>query len=432
VTDAAHACRRFRGLRREGPWRDTGRHRDRTIERVPVCAECGRERPARAPRIVAVEREGAGDRRALPDPILRRHAARLLSRARGKASLRAGPLLRAMGGVQGEAVLESLAEQAPLRLVYRMRAGSLHLESVRVLDAARLEEFAHPGAAGRKASVLEEAQRGVARVRRPEALALAELLRADAASRLDERLVRALAALTLLVEDGEVRSARAFSADVLGDSKALASLRPRLERLVGPLERLGVRDMDAMVVLGGAGALDLPGGTVDLGASAFLGLAASDVARASRVRAPAGGVLVVENLAPFQACAARVRGGALLLWSGGFPGPALVHLVRMVGSQGLPVRVWCDLDLGGVRIARVLRRAAPEAWAPVLMDPSTVESASGGRPLSRAQRSEMLHDLELNPDAPLAGTLAALLARDVWIEQETLMGRVGEVVEGRG
>jgi hypothetical protein len=431
MTGSAHVCRRFWNLRREGPWQDVGRLKERSIERVALCAECHRERPARVLRVIAVEREGAGGRHAPPDPLLRRHAERLLSRARGKDSLRAGPLLRAMGGVLGEGVLESLAEHVPIRLVYKNRSGSLHLDAVRVLDAANLEEFARPGAADRRASVLDEARKGTSHIRRPEALALTEILRGDAASRMDERLVRALAGLIRLVEGGAVRSARAFSAEVLGDSKAIASLRPRLERLVGPLERLGVRDMDAMVVFGGAGVLDLPRGTVDLGRSQFMGLAASDVERLSRIQAPPGGLLIVENLAPFQACAARVHGHSplLLLWSAGFPGPALVHLVRQVASQGLPVRVWCDLDLGGIRIARVLQRAAPETWTTVLMDPQTVESASGGRPLSKVQRADIERDLELNPDAPLTGTLAALLARDVWIEQETLMGRIGSIFE---
>jgi len=59
---------------------------------------------------------------------------------------------------------------------------------------------------------------------------------------LDERIVTALAGLAQLVESGDVIPLRAFSAKVLGSSKAFSPIRNHVERLVGPIEHLGIRD----------------------------------------------------------------------------------------------------------------------------------------------------------------------------------------------
>jgi uncharacterized protein YbjT (DUF2867 family) len=80
----------------------------------------------------------------------------------------------------------------------------------------------------------------------------------EAAEKLHFQMIRALAALARLVEAGDVLPARVFSSNVLGHSKALAGFRRPLERIVGPLERLGIRDTGQMVTLGGLGRVVLP------------------------------------------------------------------------------------------------------------------------------------------------------------------------------
>ncbi len=127
VTDLGHRCRWFRTAPRAGAWRDAGLLREREVLAVARCTDCGRERPVRFWKVAAVEREAGtgGDARlaAAPDAAIRRLAARLERLFQSRASLRAGPLLRRLGGVRIEADLERLAACAPIRLVYRPRGG---------------------------------------------------------------------------------------------------------------------------------------------------------------------------------------------------------------------------------------------------------------------------------------------------------------------
>jgi hypothetical protein len=85
--------------------------------------------------------------------------------------------------------------------------------------------------------------------------------------------------------------------------------------------------------------------------------------------------------------------------------------------------VRCDVDLGGVRIARLIHRAAGGRAIPVLMDGSVVREARITCPLTRGQRESIVHDLALHPDALLSETLKVLLERGVWVEQESLIDR---------
>lgn len=425
---AAHRCRRFRQDRREGPWRDEGPLRERQIERVSVCSECGSERAARFRRIVAVEREG---RRpgggALAEPSLRRLARRLDVLFQHRTLVRAAPLARRLGGVRLEPDLERLAACGSVRLVYRPVAGSLHLDAVRLLEPGALAEVARPGAAARRAVALAEARRQTAVVVHPEAKRLADLLAGEEAAAMDERVIRSIAGLVRLLEEGEPRPARVFATQVLGHSKALAPIRPRLERLVGPLERLGIRDSGTLVLMGGAGRLRLASADIEVEKFRYVGLASHDVLALRQVDLPAGGLVVIENLTPFEAYVDRLatRRSALVLWCAGFPGRAAIRVIQQAAAAKAPIRAWCDVDLGGVRIARLICQAAAGTAQPLLMDPATVRGASLVRPLSPEQRGAIKRDLGLHPDAMLADTLRAILERSAWMEQESLLDRLG-------
>src|SRR5439155_105114 len=76
----------------------------------------------------------------------------------------------------------------------------------------------------------------------PVATEVARLLDEAARDAWGPGLVRALAAVATHAETGDVLASRVFAARYLGDSKALGVLRPRLERLLGPLDGLGIRD----------------------------------------------------------------------------------------------------------------------------------------------------------------------------------------------
>jgi hypothetical protein len=399
--------------------------RERDVERVAVCTECGRGRSGRYRKVVAVEREGRGLAGA-PDTFLRELAGQLEVLFRGRKTLRAGPLLRRLGGVRSESDLETLTASAPIRLVYHPKGGALLLHEIHALDPEKLGEISRPGAAARRRAALAEARSATEGLTHPAAQAIGEMVAGEDATGWDERVLRSLAALARLIESGDTCSARIFSTEVLSNSKALSQVRPRLERLVGPLERLGIRDSGVHLLVGGKGRLRFPGGDLVVERFRSLGLAVEDVLRLKQVCLPAGGLLVVENLTPFHACLGPERNDRdlLVIWSAGYPGRGVTRFVELAAAGRGCIRVWCDVDLGGVRIARLIHRAAGGRAVPVLMDGSVVRDARITCPLTRGQREGIVHDLVLHPDALLSETLKVLLERGAWVEQESLIDRL--------
>jgi hypothetical protein len=144
-----------------------------------------------------------------------------------RTSVRAASLVRRLGGVRLEPDFERLAACGSVRLVYRPVAGSLHLQAIRLLEPGALAEVARPGAAARRAAALTEARLRAAAASHPQAKRLAELLAGEEAAMMDERVIRSIAGLVHLLEEGEPRPARVFAAQVLGYMKALAPIRPR-------------------------------------------------------------------------------------------------------------------------------------------------------------------------------------------------------------
>src|SRR3990172_8200221 len=179
-----------------------------------------------------------------------------------------------------------------------------------------------PGAAARRRDALAEARSATEGLTHPAAQAIGEMVAGEDAAGWDERVLPSLAALARLIEAGETRSSRIFSTEALGHSKALSQVRPRLERLVGPLDRLRFRDTGVHLLVGGKGRLRFPGGDLEVERFRSLGLAEEDVLRLKGVRLPAGGLLVVENLTSFHACLGPERNDRdlLVIWSAGYPG----------------------------------------------------------------------------------------------------------------
>jgi hypothetical protein len=260
----------------------------------------------------------------------------------------------------------------------------------------------------------------------PEAVSIRELLASNRAVDLDERIIKALAALAWLLEAGDVLPARAFSAQVLGNSKSLSVIRNRLERIVGPLERLGIRDWGGLVLMGGAGVLHLQSTDIRLDSFRCIGVSSDDILGLRDLELPSGGVLVIENLTPFQACLEHLNGSSsvLLLWSGGFPNRGVKRLLEQAARQKAQIRVWCDLDLGGIRIVRLIHGITSGTATPVLMSPAIVQESTVSNPLSAENTASIRRDLEQHPNAILAGTLRAILGREAWVEQETLLSKL--------
>lgn len=422
-------CTKYRVIAKESDWKSSGRFLEREIERQRVCAECGAPRPVRIRRIAAIQKKAAN-----PAPLLtheqRALAARLATLFRQRRRLRVSALSKRLGGVRIELALENLAEAAPILLTYGAAAGHQPLEWIETNDIKGLEEIARPGAAQRLAETLASARDSVAKMKCPAAAEIFEILKSDDACELDERVIRVLAALAQLVDRAETRPTRAFSTEALGDSKALSAVRARVEHLVGPLERLGVRDNGAAVLIAGRGKIAMNGGGPDLSGYRYLGFASQDLSCASGLEAPSLGLLVVENLTAFHSCIEQLASRpVMIVWSGGFPSAGVIRVLQMAAASAYPIRIWCDLDLGGVRIARLIEEQTGGAAKPVLMSPDVVTSAGVTKPLTVDQTARIRRDLEARPNALLSETLRALLARSAWVEQEALLDLVPSLAD---
>lgn len=299
----------------------------------------------------------------------------------------------------------------------------LRAVAIRAPDALR--EFAWPGEREARESALAEGRRSIARLSHPVAGDVARVLAEEGAT-LDPALIRALAAVAGHVEAGEVLAERVFSVLWLEDSKALGGMRRAIEQRLGPLEALGIREGMAFTLLGGAGRVRVRGESVDLGlVGPMVGFSREALLELDAVECPGGGLLVVENLAAFEACChAEVAGaeGVLVVWSAGYPGRGVRAVVERAAASGARVRVWADLDLDGVRIARMIASWAPGSCGFFRMSPDDARAAPATRRLSPRALAAIAADLGARPDAPLADTLALLHDSGRWVEQEAFLG----------
>jgi len=335
--------------------------------------------------------------------------------------------LRARGvpASAAEAWLEEFLRAGWVRLRWSLRGTTKEPKAILVLNRGAIEEAARPGLAAARDEARRKGLQVLEGAVHPIAAEVRRIL--EGAVSMDPELIRALAAVGVHVDSGEVLSERVFSVRHLGDSKALGRIRSSLERLVGPLPSLGIREGGAITLVGGKGVLHA--GSAEIGLDRFrpyMGLSRETMTSLDAVEFPPGGLLVVENLTAFEACCrGEVRGtpDALIVWSAGYPGRGVHALVDQAARRGAPVHVWADLDLDGVRIARLVGSWAGGGWRPHRMSPADVGAAPVRRPLKPAAIDGIRSDLEANPDAPLAETLEALFQSGCWVEQETFLGR---------
>jgi hypothetical protein len=434
--DATHACD-FADRLVWGQWEIDGGLRRRVARSVPLCAVCGAERPARAPRRI-IRKEAVAHRPAAL-PVVTEQARAVAAELLARASKTPGMEVRARGllGVLArrqrirpsltEEWLEAFLRAGWLGLSWRVERSREELELVSLFDPVAVEDVARPGTRAARDHALAEAAAALSAPSHPVAVEIARLLGSEEARQWDAPLIAALAAVARHAEAGDVLAARVFSTRYLGHSKALASVRGRLETLVGPLEALGIRGGGALTLLGGTGSFGVGDRDLDLGAfQPYLGLSRETILAVGEACFPEAGLLVVENLAAFEACCrGEVPGGgeALVVWSGGYPGRAVRSLAERAARQGVQVRCWADLDLDGVRIARLVASWCPGVFEPWRMAPSDFESVTARLPLSPRARSAIVVDLAANPSALLAATLEAILDSGTWVEQEAMLGR---------
>jgi Wadjet anti plasmid transformation system JetA-like protein len=397
-----------------------------------VCVECGVRRSRRLPRrpvLVEIEADGGG--RPVADAGIRTVAARLLGRAGDLPEVRVRGLPGGLGGPgigasMLEEQLDTLLHAGWIGLVWEVSGTRRRLRSVRLRDPDALDECARPGRRAARRAALAEARAAVAPLRHPVATEVGRLLDETVRDAWSPGLVRALAAVARHAETGDVLASRVFAARYLGDSKALGGLRPRLERLLGPLDTLGIRDGASATFVGGSGCVHAAGVRVDLASlRPFVGLAAESVAANLEIEAPPGGLVVVENFAVFEACCrgeVSDLGDTLVIWTAGYPGRAVKAVIYAASRTNAGVRIWADLDLDGVRIVRLVAEWLSGTVEPYGMSPGHVAAAPARRALSPRSAAAIRADLASRPAALLADTLRALLANDCWVEQEAFLG----------
>jgi len=424
-----HRCEDFKNKLVWSEWALEKDLRRREARRVPFCRECGAERPMRTPREVQhVEFEAVS-------PValeLLSPEGKTTARELARRTAKSGPQVFAEGllGLLGRrGIPASVAEEELLRFLdagwvrlrLRVKGTRRELAAIRVLDLPAIEDAADPGIRIRR----EEAacrKEELADLDHPLAEEILGILSEE--PDLKPEIVQILAGMAVHVADGDVLSERVFSARRLGDSKLLARHRGAIVQRIGDPARFGIREGVAITLIGGSGRIVLPGVPIDLDAiGPVIGLSREALLEVEAVHAGAAGLFVVENLAAFDACCrGEVADAAetLVVWSAGYPGRGVRSVVEAADAGGASVRVWADLDLDGVRIARLIRRWA-EGAEPYRMSPEDLETAPVRQNLTRRAVAGIEADLERRPDALLSDTLRAILEAREWVEQEVFL-----------
>ncbi|MFH1434916.1 MAG: DUF2399 domain-containing protein, partial [Pseudomonadota bacterium] len=317
-----------------------------------------------------------------------------------------------------------------VRLHFKLKGSRKHLSEITVTDVEGLENFSQPGLREARCAAIAEALESLDGLEHPVAEKVSQVISGPEADHLTPEILQALTSLACFAEAGEICARRVFSARYLGDSKALDRLLARLERMLGPLEDIGIREGAALVLVGGYGRIDIIGQPLFIDRlPPFIGLPREATMEHSGMQLPDDGLLVVENLAVFEACCRGEVAGvgeALVVWSAGYPGRAVRMFVETAGHCRQNIRVWADLDLDGVRIARLIHRWAAGKALPWRMNPEDLQAAHSTRPLSSRAMTAIRTDIQAHPDGLLRETLEAILEKGRWVEQESLLALPSE------
>lgn len=428
-----HVCRFVRQLRWR-PWRDIGQRREREGVSVQRCQLCAAERATRRPlRAIRLEVEtGIAQPTPLREPNGCAVAKLLLRKSHGAERLTGRGIYSRSASSFPESLidqwLERFLEAGWVRLDYKVQGSKRTLFFVYLRNPVALEEFAEPGRRIACAVALDAARQRVAALDHPIGSEVAQLLSGERADRMPPALVIALASVAEHISMGDVLAERVFATRYLGHSKALAPLRRRIEHFLGPLEALGIREGAAITLVGGSGKIVIGWQSLDLRCFVpFFGLAREQLTGDLQLQFPPEGLFIVENLAVFEACCrgeVAAANASFIVWSAGYPGRAVRRLVEEAVEARVRVRAWADLDLDGIRIARLLASWAPSGYLePYRMEASDVLSAPIRQQLSRRARVQIAANLAAHPEALLAPTLRAIGDSEHWVEQECFLGQ---------
>ena len=223
---------------------------------------------------------------------------------------------------------------------------------------------------------------------------------------------------------------------LLGDSKAVESL---LSRLGGLLRRnpdwaswredadlfraLGLEKFPPALFIKGPLVLDYGGTDWDITPlRPYVGLS-PDAVNQIQASAPVPYLLTIENLASFQRQVREIQDAAVVLYTAGYPAPALIRVLGQL-DQGLPADClfyhWGDRDIGGLRImARIVAACPRHPVTPHLMAAPDPESGPGIGGWSRDERRAL--EQAIAKGGSVGGLAAEWVQRDFGkLEQEAL------------
>ena len=245
------------------------------------------------------------------------------------------------------------------------------------------------------------------------------------------RIARAVAA-----GEQEGLDLRRFSVRLLRDSKAVESL---LSRLGGLLRRnpdwaswpedadlfraLGLEKFPPTLFIKGPLVLDYGGTDWDITPlRPYVGLS-PDAVNQIQASAPVPYLLTIENLASFQRQVREIQDAAVVLYTAGYPAPALVRVLGQLDQclpADRPFYHWGDRDIGGLRIlARVVAACPRHPVTPHLMAAPDPESGPGIGGWSRDERRAL--EQAIAKGGSVGGLAAEWVQRDFGkLEQEAL------------
>jgi hypothetical protein len=330
------------------------------------------------------------------------------------------------------AYLANAEAAGAVTLEWGQRAAAQDLQRVRINDADRLAAWLGVPRASTQADAIEEQiapllTEAPSWLRDAFAEALGQWRLGGSPYRLPAsdtgnaiRLFRVARAVAAGEQEG--LDLRRFSVQLLGDSKAVEAL---LSRLAGLLRRnpewsqwetdaelfqmLGLEKFPPPLLIKGPLALDYGGIQWDLTPlGPYVGLS-PDAVTHIRPTAPVPYLLTIENLASFQRHVREVQDSGVVIYTAGFPAPALARVLGEL-DQCLPADCrfyhWGDRDPGGLRIyAKVAAVCPAHGLSPHLM----AVPDSGSQAWTPDQRRSLE---QLMAQGGAAGRLA-----EVWIAQ---------------
>ena len=231
---------------------------------------------------------------------------------------------------------------------------------------------------------------------------------------------------------------RAFSVRVFNDSKRFELVKSALVTLARrhqsewadlsddeTLRELGlVANPGHLYLYGPWRLVDEAGQVLTLGEFyPSVGVPAAQAARVQRVEVDAERVVCVENQTTFYELVRHEGDGlaAICLW--GNPSPVCRHLLHCLTQtlpERVPLRVWADLDYGGLNILAQLRKITPR-FAPYRMDTATLDAhVLWARPLTQADEKHLARLARYPLLSDMWPVIGHMLARGIKLEQEAI------------